>query len=357
MNFFGQRWVWIGMSLICTLNAVSAYALVFYWGWSPLAFSASAVLSTLLIAWAYVWHSYRVWKTHASTRNLNQSLQDALRELHQQKDTEYKELQVARKVHEGLLSLSDPQIPGILIASRCLPAQSLGGDFYAFLDRRGESLIKKSAQVGIVEYRGKEETTLGVIVGDVAGHGVSSALVMALSNGLMTEMSKATRSPAHLLAQANERIHHYIHASAIKYVTAFYGTLSVEAGKLRFAKAGYVCPFLIRADGTPVILEAEGIFLGMYPGETYDEKEVDLMPGDRLVLFTDGMTEVRNSNSEMFGEERLKDCLLGCRHLSVQAAVDFVFNTINTFSQHLPARDDQTLILIDYRPASASLPA
>ena len=90
----------------------------------------------------------------------------------------------------------------------------------------------------------------------------------------------------------------------------------------------------------------------MYPAETYEEKEVALQPGDRLVLFTDGVTEVRNADGEMLGEERLRDILLGCQKLSVQQAVECVFKSIGTFSDHKPARDDQTLVMIDYRPES-----
>ena len=132
MNFFKQRWVWMGVVALTSVNGLLSYAAIYSWGWSRTAFSINVVGSTLFIAWAYIWYAYRDWKSHATTKNLNQSLQDALRELHQQKDSEYKELQVARKVHEGLLSLSDPQIPGIVIASRCLPAQSLGEIFMPF---------------------------------------------------------------------------------------------------------------------------------------------------------------------------------------------------------------------------------
>lgn len=343
-----QNWIYLGLLLTTGINGAVAYAAISILGWQPLAFYISIGLSSLLLALAFVWQSYDIKKFEQSNRQVSGNLQQALQQLHEQRDVDHKELQMARKVHEGLLSLSPPQIPGIAIASRCLPAQSLGGDFFAFLDRRGDGFIKKSPQVGIVEYRGKEETVLGVIVGDVAGHGVSSALVMALSNGLMTEMSKNTKSPSHLLAQANERIHTYIRSSDIKYVTAFYGMLSVEAGLMRYAKAGHVCPFLQHADGSVVSLEVPGIFLGMYPGETYDEGEVQMAPGDRLVFFTDGITEVRSGSGEMYGEERLTEALVQCRSMGAALAVDHIFNAIAEYSERRPARDDQTLIIIDY---------
>ena len=345
-----RKLLW-GVGLVLLLNGLVALGAVWWAGFSLLAFQIVLLASSLMIALAFAWQWRRERRNRHSHDLLNQSLQDALRELHHQIENDHKELEMARKVHEGLLSLNDPQIPGIHIASRCIPAQNLGGDFYAYLERHGDGFLKKSAtQTGVVEYLGRNETMLGVIIGDVAGHGVSSALVMALSNGLMTEMGKNTRLPGQLLTQSNERIYHYIHTSNIRYLTAFYGILSVESGVFRYAKAGHVCPYVLRQDGSIEVLESEGIFLGMYPQESYEEKHCELAPGDRLVLFTDGVTELRNPQGEMLGEERLKALVAQYRFLPVAEAIEKVFRSLQEFSRDAPARDDQTLVIIEYRP-------
>ena len=99
---------------------------------------------------------------------------------------------MAKRVQQGLLLVESPKIEGINIAKRCIPAENIGGDFYSFLSKDYDNMSAHQSTPGIVKYVQSENQYLGIVIGDVAGHGVSSALIMALSAGLFQKLANVT---------------------------------------------------------------------------------------------------------------------------------------------------------------------
>ena len=258
-----------------------------------------------------------------------------------------KELEMARRVQEGLLSVTTPEIPGLHIARRCEPATRIGGDFYSFFDKNVLSLTPSQKQTGIVEFMDQDDTHLGVIMGDVAGHGVSSALIMALASGLINEIGKQGSSTSQTLEKANNDLVRYIENSEITHVTAFYGILNTERMTLQFSRAGHPPALLARANQPILELSSTGVFLGMFTEKKYEEKEIALHHGDRIILYTDGITETRSSSGEFYGVQRLMECISTHQTASIEDTLDAVFNDVSIFSNHQSASDDRTLAIIE----------
>ncbi|MCP4051046.1 MAG: serine/threonine-protein phosphatase [bacterium] len=260
------------------------------------------------------------------------------------KESYIKELNIAKNVQEGLLSVETPGIEGIRVAKRCVPAQNIGGDFYTFIDKNIEPVKK-----GIVETTEYTDTEhwLGVAVGDVAGHGVSSALVMALSSGLISEIAKANQSPARTLRIANNNLQRYIGHSNISHVTAFYGILNPHSRKFIYSKAGHPPALLVHRDNTSQELAAEGLFLGMFPDEIYEEKEITLEQGDRLFIYTDGITETKNCQNKIFGINKLRSAIINNYHKPIEELMDIIFQKTSDFSESNEITDDQTMVIIE----------
>ncbi len=260
----------------------------------------------------------------------------------------FKELQIARRVQQGLLSVGTPQLNGIKLAKRCLSAKNIGGDFYTFIDKNKHSLRQKPKNIpGVIEYVDARETYFDAIIGDVAGHGVSSALVMALSSGLLSEISKNNNSPAKTLKLANNDLLKYIENSQISYVTAFYASINTYSKKLRYSKAGHLPALLFHKDNTCTQLDANGIFLGMFPDEEYEEAEVQLETGDRLFLYTDGIIEARNNHNEEFGLNRFTSLIRSNQKTDINTLLDTIFEETKKFTEFQDVKDDQTLIIME----------
>ena len=259
-----------------------------------------------------------------------------------------KELEIARRVQTALLDVETPEIDGIKIAKRCTPAATLGGDFYTFVSKSTHSLSPKSHLPGVIEYNDKYENILGFAIGDVAGHGVSSALVMALSFGILGKIGQRITSPENVLKRANEDIRKFITNSQISHVTAIYGTIHPQTRIFTYASAGHNPPLLVKANQDFVQeLYSQGAFLGMYPDEEYESHEVQLETGDRIVLFTDGIIEPMNPQKEMFGEARLKKLLLEFSNEPIDVLIDHILDEVNRFSSSSTLKDDQTIIIIE----------
>ena len=171
------------------------------------------------------------------------------------------ELEMARRVQEGLLAISMPELPAVKIGKRCHPAQSIGGDFYVIRSNQiqGQS---KAVIPGVVQYSDHRQGCVDMVIGDVAGHGVSSALVMALTAGLMREILRVAKTPALAFAQVNDTLKTYIGNSQIRYVTACLVRYFPESHRLEWVRAGHPNPLVLR-DGEIIELQADGVFLGM----------------------------------------------------------------------------------------------
>lgn len=258
-----------------------------------------------------------------------------------------KEMVMAKKVQEGLLSMSKPEIEGINVTAKCIPAENIGGDFYTFISKKVGYISHKDTSPGIIQYRDKMDDYLGIVIGDVAGHGVSSALVMTLANGLLSEIGKNRYSPSRVLGEANIDLKNYIANSDISFVTAFYGLLNLVTGQFIYSRAGHMNPIVIKPSGEYYILENEGVFLGMFVDETYKDSKINLEEKDKIILFTDGITEARNKYGEFYGIDRLLNLLITSRGMDISSLQSEIFNSVEKFSEGKPQEDDRTVVILE----------
>jgi serine phosphatase RsbU (regulator of sigma subunit) len=187
------------------------------------------------------------------------------------------ELRVARLVQETLLPKEVPSIPGWELAAHWQPAREMSGDFYDFLPF--------------------PDGRLGLIIGDVAGKGMPAALVMAITQSILHATAERIVPPAEVLERANNLI--LPHIPANMFATCLYMILDPVTGCLLFANAGHNLPILQTNRGW--WSRAPPACLGLLPGMTYDQNEVRLTPGHRLLMYTDGLVEAHNPQGEMFG--------------------------------------------------------
>jgi serine phosphatase RsbU (regulator of sigma subunit)/predicted ester cyclase len=195
------------------------------------------------------------------------------------------ELLVARRIQQASLPKEVPTLEGWQISPLYRPAREVGGDFYDF------HLLS--------------EDRLGLVVGDATGKGVPAALVMSTTCGMLQAVSKTldASSPREVLEQVNETLLARIPANM--FVTCFYAILDPRSGSLRYANAGHDLPYLHR-NGEAEELRARGMPLGLMPGMSYEEKEIELDAGEAALFYSDGLVEAHDSKGEMFGFPRLQ---------------------------------------------------
>lgn len=200
-----------------------------------------------------------------------------------------RDLALAAEVQRRLLPPQPPSSGLVTLAAFTLPARTVGGDYYDFLD------------LG--------HARLGIGMADVSGKGIAAALLMSVVQASLRVISgEPDLSVAALAAKMNRFL--YQSTGANKYATFFYA--QVDGRRLRYVNAGHNPPYLVRGTGAQAVireLSAGGTVLGLFPEVSYDETEIDLQSGDLLVAFTDGVTEALNADGEDFGEERLKALL------------------------------------------------
>ena len=186
------------------------------------------------------------------------------------------ELKMAQRVQQGLLMVESPNIEGVNIAKKCIPADNIGGDFYSFISNDFDSMSPMERSPGIIKYVHNENKYLGIVIGDVAGHGVSSALIMALSAGLFSEIGKRYSSPKKILEAANLDLMRYIENSQVTHVTAFYGVLNISTLEFHYSRAGHPNTLLQRNNDPIIELDSKGSFLGMFDSLEFEENTVQL---------------------------------------------------------------------------------
>lgn len=267
-------------------------------------------------------------------RELERKIKDATHSLEEinkrliEKETQRdEELKLATQIQKTLLPHNFYK-KGVRIVTKFTPAAELGGDFYNF------SLI--------------DPENLGVVIGDVAGKGVPAALLMAMAVGILHETSRGTTSPAEILKKANNTIRSHIEIDFPNFVSAFYGVLNLNTKFFTYSKAGHEIPILYRKkENICEFLDAEGLFLGAFADVEYQEKQVRLEEGDRIIFFTDGLIEAKNENGEMFGLLRLKEEILKNRDEKIENMIEKIQNSILSFVKDKSLSDDFAIMIME----------
>jgi sigma-B regulation protein RsbU (phosphoserine phosphatase) len=227
-----------------------------------------------------------------------------------------------REVQQGLLPKTMPAIPGCELSGVCLAASTVGGDYFD--------------AVKLVDGQ------LGLCVGDVSGKGLPAALLMANLQAAVHAYADNGIEPRTLCQKVNHIICGNI--AVDRFITFFYATLDVASHRLRYTNAGHNAPVLVHLDGSYERLETGGLVLGVDPKTGYEQGELDLAAGDRLVLFTDGVTEAVNAKGEEYGEQRLLHLLIESRHLGATALQEAVVDSVRRFSDGR-LKDDSTVVV------------
>jgi sigma-B regulation protein RsbU (phosphoserine phosphatase) len=241
-----------------------------------------------------------------------------------------RDLEVARQVQQHLFPGNMVLLPGWECAARCRPARVVAGDYHDLFD-------------GI-------PGRLAVALGDVAGKGLGTSLVVA---GLHALVHCRLPQTANDLARLMDELNAYLLSATPDdmFVTLFLGVLELQTGRLLYVNAGHPAPLVLAAaQGEAVRLQGGGPVLGVMRGVRYQQEQVTLEPGNLLALFSDGVTEARNRRGELFAEARAVEALRAGRGLALPAVVAHLFQAIDTFADNGEPADDISLILIRGKP-------
>jgi sigma-B regulation protein RsbU (phosphoserine phosphatase) len=170
-----------------------------------------------------------------------------------------------------------------------------------------------------------------------------AALLMSNLQAVVKALASDALSPKELAEKINRVM--YRNVTGGKFITFFYALIDDRRRTLDYSNAGHNAPILLREDGTRLRLEEGGLVLGAFPESRYQQGEVELRPGDRLVLFTDGVTEAMNGKDEEFGEERLLQALLSDRQLTAEALRNRLVDQVSAFSGG-ELEDDMTVLVV-----------
>lgn len=269
-----------------------------------------------------------VWMSNLFGRATNTLvLARELREAYQAMD---RELHVVADIQRSLLPSRSPEIPGLDFATYYQTSRNAGGDYYDFFEMSGGRV--------------------GILVADVSGHGTPAAVLMAILHSIAHLHPGDDGEPHQLMQFVNRTLARRYTGSSGMFVTAFYGVYDPATRRLRYSSAGHNPPRLragFVGPGGPVLsLEgAQGLPLGVLDDAPYATAEIDIDPGDALVLYTDGITEAFSPTGAMYGLDRL-DAVVGRPHASAEAMLDAVLADLRAFTLTAPANDDRTMIVV-----------
>lgn len=233
----------------------------------------------------------------------------------------------ARLQKRLVLPQAPPDWPEVAWGIHYSPLDPLGGDLYGFAR--------------------PDDDHIGVLIADASGHGIPAAMVAILARLAFNEVSRNTTSPGDVLAEMNGRLQGMTDE---RFVTAFYGVLNRQTRQLVYANAGHPFPLWYSAPGrTCKELPARGFLLGVTPDEVYSEKTVQLGSGDRLCLFTDGVTDCRDERGAAFGHERLVELFRAHSTESASKIAEAIVAEARRFCGNAKPVDDVTLLIAEIR--------
>ncbi len=235
------------------------------------------------------------------------------------------ELEVAAKLQRSLLPKRYPHQKGFDFASKYVPSNRIGGDFFDIIEL--------------------ENGDIGVVIADVSGHGPAAALLTTMFKMSFQMYAREIVSPNQVLERLNREFCRLITTG--EYITAFYFVLNTREGKLVYSKAGHPYPILYRRKTkTHDLLDAEGFFIGMFEEAIFENRETLLRSGDRLLLYTDGVIEARNPAGENFTRGHLEAILAEHEDLPCKAMIEMIYQKLWQFTRKDRFEDDLCMVFL-----------
>jgi serine phosphatase RsbU (regulator of sigma subunit) len=264
----------------------------------------------------------------------NEELARAYRELQQaqsalvEKERLERELELAREIQHRLLPKTFPLLAGFDCAAGSRPARKVGGDFYDVIPL--------------------DRDRVGLVMADVSGKGMPAALFMALTRSLMRAEAQRHVSPKEALLRVHKLLLEISRTEL--FVTVLYGVLDVAARTFCYARAGHERALYHSPRGGECrFLEGDGMFLGMVDPVVLEELCLDLLPGDRVVLFSDGITDANAADGQLFGRQRLRAAIAESSESTAQGLCDALFQRVETFQAGSEQYDDMALLVACFR--------
>ncbi len=275
-----------------------------------------------LVTFVFGLVSFLYHSTRERLERRNVELQQTVERGTARLEMQEQELARAREIQHSLLPKDIPQLPGFEVAGAWQPASTVSGDYYDVL-RLGDH-------------------RLGICIADVVGKGVSAALLMANVQAAVRAFAGDSESPAQVCAKVNLLLHENIATG--KFVTFLYGILDGETHTFQYCNAGHLYPILV-SGGSVRMLEQGGAVLGVFPAWIYEDSTVELRAGDRLLLFTDGITEASDANGQEFEETSIATFAKANSTLSAKELNSRLLAKVTAFCD-AQFRDDATLLVI-----------
>ena len=240
-----------------------------------------------------------------------------------------KELEYAKQIQLSALPTNFPEGEDYTICADMIAAKEVGGDFYDFY------------KLG--------DTSVAFLAADVSGKGIPAAMFMMTAKTIIKDLAESGMQVNDVFTKANEKLCENNESGM--FVTAWMGILDLETGVLQFANAGHNPPLIKHTDGSFEFLRTRpGFVLAGMEGVRYRAGEITLAPGDRLFLYTDGVTEATNAENELYGEENLLNFMNDNASMKATALLPALKNNIDEFVGDAPQFDDITMLMFDYKP-------
>ncbi len=271
-------------------------------------------------------------KLNEERENLKAKIHDRVDEINEknkllsEKNHEFlKELEIAARLQHNLLPQNSPLTDRYHMSSRYIPTAYIGGDFYDFLHMR--------------------ENKLGVLLGDVSGHGIAAAFITSMIKTIVTNSRKHLAYPQSFFTNLNHNLFGRIY---YHFVTASYAVFDLDRPSFVFSSAGHPPSFLYDKRKDEIIdLTAKGTILGAIDDITFGEREIELHSGDRLLFFTDGLLEVFNQNRDLYGINRLREDYKETCRMDGDKVFDYLIDKVKAYSGRKDFEDDVALVQVE----------
>ncbi|HEY3307411.1 MAG TPA: SpoIIE family protein phosphatase [Desulfuromonadaceae bacterium] len=237
-----------------------------------------------------------------------------------------RDMEIAQQIQISLLPSSAPEIFGLEMGGRCVSAAHVGGDYYDFFQH--------------------DEHTVDLLIADVSGHSVGAALIMAEVRTLLRAQVNSALNASSILQALNNQLYDDLTRAEL-FITMFYAKYNSATGRLSYSNAGHNHPLIRRGSLASCIdLDADGLIIGVKKSVIFEERGIELMKGDVLLLYTDGLNEATDANGNFFGTDRICTILDQVSHQPVKEIIDFFFRSIIEFTGSTTFQDDISIVVL-----------